>query len=305
MRTLASALGISRQRAYFALKNPIKKNRKKKKMNQDKFVLEKIDEIIKTCPTYGYRRVTAMLRMRYGMAIGRKRVYRIMAEAKLLMPPIKTNKQLFKGVPFSHKTQAAKSNELWGIDMTYIWCGGDAWCYLHAVIDHHDKNLLGYHFSQSCSALGGVMALGEAAANRPVDRLELRSDNGCHYGAKVFKDEIRRLGITHTRTMVNTPKGNSVVERFFRSLKEECVWQSRFENFQQAKEAVDKWIKNYNNNRPHQALGYLTPEKYYANRILQNLPEGSEPEARILENEQLGWALEINKKGGQSVQQIA
>ncbi len=134
---------------------------------------------------------------------------------------------------------------------------------MHAVIDHYDKTLLGYHFSQSCSSLGGVMALAEAASKRVVESLELRSDNGCHYGAKIFRDEIRRLGINHTRTMVNTPKGNSVVERFFRSLKEECVWQTAFKNFEQAKEAVDRWVIQYNRDRPHQTLGYETPERFY------------------------------------------
>ena len=232
-------------------------------MENDKVMLEKIEEIAKELPVYGYRRVAAVLRARMGMNINRKKVYRLMKERGLLMPPSHSNKKLFKGVPFAHKTQAERSNELWGIDMTYIWCGQDAWCYLHAVIDHHDKNLLGYHFSQSCSAFGGVMAIAEAASNRPVNRLELRSDNGCHYGAKIFKEEIRRLGITHTRTMVNTPKGNSVVERFFRSLKEECVWQHRFKSFAEAKEAVDTWIKTYNNDRPHQSLNYQTPQAYY------------------------------------------
>ena len=89
--------------------------------------------------------------------------------------------------------------------MTYIWCGEDGWAYLHAVIDHYDKTRLGYQFSQSCSALGGVIALAESASQRQIETLELRSDNGCHYGAKIFHDEIRRLGINHTRTMVNTP----------------------------------------------------------------------------------------------------
>ncbi len=232
-------------------------------MKADQDVLEKMNEIISKEPTFGYRRITAVLRSRYGMTISRKRAYRIMKKNNLLMPPIKTNKQLFKGIPFSLNVAASKSNQLWGIDMTYIWCGKDAWCYLHAVIDHHDKNLLGYCFSQSCSALGGVMALGDAASKRPVDELEIRSDNGCHYGAKIFQEEIKRLGIRHTRTMVNTPKGNAVVERFFRSIKEECVWLNRFENFEQAKVAVDKWIENYNFNRPHQTLGYLTPNEYY------------------------------------------
>lgn len=238
-------------------------------MKADESVLIKnIEEIVRELPVYGYRRVTAVLKHRYKMDVNWKRVYRIMREKNLCMPPTHGHKKLFKGVPFSHKTQASRSNELWGIDMTYIWCGQDAWCYMHAVIDHHDKTLLGYHFSQSCSALGGVMALAEAASKREVHNLELRSDNGCHYGAKSFKSEIKRLGITHTRTMVNTPKGNAVIERFFRSLKEECVWQQKFYNFEQAKEAVDKWAKVYNEERPHQALDYLTPTQYYERKTI-------------------------------------
>jgi len=227
-------------------------------------LIAKIEEITTQLPIYGYRRVAAVLKHRYGVKVGRKRVYRIMREKNLCLPETCSKRHLFKGVPFAHNVKTERSNTLWGIDMTYIWCGEDAWCYFHGVIDHHDKQLLGYHFSRSCSALGGVMALAEAAAQRPVDDLELRSDNGCHYGAKVFKDEIRRLGISHTRTMVNTPKGNAVIERFFRSLKEECVWQQKFYNFEEAKEAVDRWVERYNLERPHQSLGYLTPQQYYA-----------------------------------------
>ena len=187
------------------------------------------------------------------------------------MPASHSHKKLFRGVPFSLKTQATQSNQLWGIDMTYIWCGTEGWAYFHGVIDHYDKTLLGYHFSKSCKAIGGVMALAEAASKRPVDTLELRSDNGCHYGARVFKQELNRLGIHHTRTMVNTPKGNAIIERFFKSLKEECVWQHRFENFEQAKSAVDAWVVHYNQNRPHQALNYSTPNAFYQPNNLRNV----------------------------------
>lgn len=242
-------------------------------MNDEEVVLKKIEEIVKELPVYGYRRVTAVLRARYGVPFNRKKVYRLMKQKGLLMPPSHSHKKLFKGVAFAHNVKAESSNTLWGIDMTYIWCGEDAWCYFHGVIDHHDKTLLGYNFSRSCAALGGVMALAEAASKRSVEQLELRSDNGCHYGAKVFKDEIRRLGIKHTRTMVNTPKGNSVIERFFRSLKEECVWQKKFYNFEEAKAAVDTWVEKYNSERPHQALGYLPPNQYYERSIVQKLNE--------------------------------
>lgn len=236
---------------------------RKDKMLRREEATVKIKEITQKFPYYGYRKVYAILKFKEGYTIRRNTVYQIMKENNLLLPATRCQKKFFKGVPFSLNVEAKRSNELWGIDMTYIWCGRDAWCYLHAVIDHHDKNLLGYSFSRSCRAIGGVMALAEAASKRPVDSLELRSDNGCHYGAKIFREEIRRLGIKHTRTMVNTPKGNAVVERFFKSLKQECVWQHGFATYDEAKPIVDQWIENYNNQRPHQSLGYLTPELFY------------------------------------------
>jgi len=239
-------------------------------MKNDQEILKLLEDIVKEFSYYGYRKVTAILQYREGITINRKRVYRIMKQHHLLIPASHSHKKLFRGIPFSYNLDTDRSNQLWGIDMTYIWCGADGWGYFHGVIDHHDKTLLGYHFSRSCKAIGGVMALSEAASKREVENLELRSDNGCHYGAKLFRDELRRLDIYHTRTMVNTPKGNAIIERFFRSLKEECVWQHRFENFEQAKEAVDGWVKHYNQTRPHQTLDYLAPDVFYQQSSLRS-----------------------------------
>lgn len=236
---------------------------RKSKMVKKEEITEKIREITEQYPYYGYRKIYAILKFKVGITVRRNTVYKLMKENKLLLPATRCNKKFFKGVPFALNVEAKESNRLWGIDMTYIWCGRDAWCYLHAVIDHHDKTLLGYSFSRSCKAIGGVMALAEAASKRPVKSLELRSDNGCHYGAKIFRDEIRRLGIHHTRTMVNTPQGNAVIERFFRSLKQECVWQHGFTTYEEAKPVIEKWIKYYNEERPHQALAYAAPEMFY------------------------------------------
>lgn len=232
-------------------------------MQNTEVITTKIREIVEQYPYFGYRRIHAILKHRYGFGTHRNKVYRIMKEQQLCLPVITSKKQLFKGIPIALNVATDASNTLWGIDMTYIWCGRDGWGYFHGVIDHYDKTLLGYHFSRSCKAVGGVMALAEAATGRNVDSLELRSDNGCHYGAKIFRDEIRRLGITQTRTMVNTPKGNAVIERFFKSLKQECVWQNQFENFEQAKIAVATWVDFYNNKRPHQTLNYSTPCAFY------------------------------------------
>ena len=244
-------------------------NERKGKIKNETEVTKKIRELAKLYPYYGYRKIYAILKYKEGITVRRNTVYKIMKQNTLLLPPTRCNKKFFKGIPFALNVEATRSNALWGIDMTYIWCGRDAWCYFHGVIDHHDKTLLGYTFSRSCKAIGGVMALADAAAKRPVDDLELRSDNGCHYGAKIFQDEIRRLGIKHTRTMVNTPKGNAVIERFFKSLKQECVWQHGFASYEEAKVVIDKWVKFYNSERPHQTLNYVTPEMFYQQEVIE------------------------------------
>ncbi len=93
---------------------------KQEKKKEDTEVLKVIQQLVKQYPFYGYRKITAILQYRRGLAINRKRVYRIMKENKLVMPPSHSHKKLFKGVAFSHRTEANRSNELWGIDMTYI-----------------------------------------------------------------------------------------------------------------------------------------------------------------------------------------
>ncbi len=55
-----------------------------------------------------------------------------------------------------------------------------------------------------------------------------------------------------------------MIERFFRSLKEESVWQHRFRSFDEARRVIKRWIDGYNNSRPHQALGYLAARQYRA-----------------------------------------
>ena len=69
-----------------------------------------------------------------------------------------------------------------------------------------------------------------------------------------------------------TSAQNGMIERFFRSLKEECVWLNRFGNFHQAKRSVARWIRWYNEGRPHQSLGYLSPHEYRAQQLAHVAP---------------------------------
>lgn len=153
--------------------------------------------------------------------------------------------------------------------MTKFWCGQDGWASLFAIIDHCDREIVGFRFSKNGRAERAREALDEAVAYRfqspllvPTD-LELRTDNGSQFGARLFVDEIDRLGINLTRTAYLSPQGNAIVERFFRTLKEECVWQHRFTSFQEAEQVISEWIRYYNEERMHSRLGYRPPRAFY------------------------------------------
>ena len=66
-----------------------------------------------------------------------------------------------------------------------------------------------------------------------------------------------------------TPERNGMIERFFRNLKEECVWQHNFRSFAEARQAINRWIEHYNEERPHQSLGYLSPRQYRERQQVQ------------------------------------
>lgn len=68
-----------------------------------------------------------------------------------------------------------------------------------------------------------------------------------------FVDEVKRHCITLTKTLYRSPEGNTVVERFFRSLKEECAWQHTFNSLFEAEEAIVEWTRHYTEEWPHLA----------------------------------------------------
>jgi transposase InsO family protein len=66
-----------------------------------------------------------------------------------------------------------------------------------------------------------------------------------------------------------TPEQNGIIERFFRSLKEGCVWQHNFTSFDHARRELTAWIRWYNDERPLQVLGYRSPREFRAREVTQ------------------------------------
>jgi len=228
-------------------------------------LVTKLQALIQQYPTYGYRRLWALLRYREGLLVNRKAVYRALRLKRWMVhhrprTPRPRAQRL--------RSRAVQSNQRWAMDVTHIPCGHDGWGHLTAVIDCHDREIVGYEFALRGRAKEAERAL-EAACLARFGTLRpqgtppmLRSDNGLIFQSRRFRQACRDYRLQQEFITPYTPEQNGLIERFFRSLKEECVWQYRFAGFEDARRAVSTWMQWYNEERPHQALQYKSPRQY-------------------------------------------
>lgn len=227
----------------------------------------KLQLLIQEHPTYGYRRLWALLRYRLGIIVNRKRIYRILKSKKWLVHqrPCTPRPRVQGSV-----SRTAQSNRRWAMDLIHVACGRDGWAHLVAVIDCHDRELIGWEFALRGRAKEAERAIEEACIKRfgtlrPTGSAPIiRSDNGLIFQSRRFRAACRDYRLSQEFITPYTPEQNGIIERFFRSLKEECVWQYRFGSFTEAKSAITQWIEWYNAGRPHQSLGYKSPREYWA-----------------------------------------
>lgn len=229
----------------------------------DAALAEVIRKVIEENPSYGVRRITAMVRRALQERVNRKRVHRIL---KLNGWQIRQKRQGKRPRAQGWTSRSERPNERWAVDATHVFCGPDGWCHLTAIIDCFDRTIVGWRLSKSGVAKIAAAALEEALRARQVapnaNELTLRSDNGLVFGAKPFVKVVRRYGLDQEYITPYTPEQNGMIERFFGSLKSECVWLHRFRDRDHAFREIATWIDHYHDARPHSALGYLTPNEY-------------------------------------------
>ena len=164
-----------------------------------------------------------------GLKINRKRIYRILKrKGWFVNQRIKNPRPRVK----ARRSRADVSNERWAMDVTHIDCGRDGWGHLVAVIDCHDREIVGWEFALRGRAREAERAL-EAACIRRFGTLRptgdtpvIRSDNGLIFQSRRFRAACSDYRLSQEFITPYTPQQNGMIERFFRSLKEECVWLS-------------------------------------------------------------------------------
>ena len=246
--------GIPRSSVYY------KPRKRKAKVDPDK--VRKIKEVINEFPNYGYRRVAVVLGWNKKVV---QRIFQIKGwQVKKRSKGRRPRAQRLKSV-------AIGPNERWAMDMALVWCGKDRWCSLAVVIDCATREVLGWRLACKGNAITAEAALEEALIERfgHLGRISspitLRSDNSLVFTSRRYTGTVRAYGLAQEFITPYTPEQNGLVERFIRSIKEECIWHHRFESLSHAREVIGRWIKYYNTRRPHQALGYKSPVEAYKN----------------------------------------
>jgi putative transposase len=142
------------------------------------------------------------------------------------------------------RSVASASDIRWAIDLTHVYCRTDGWGHLAAIIDCHDCEIVGWEFSLPGRAREAKRTLEEACLQhfgtlRPDGPTPtLRSDNGLIFTARRFRAACGNYRLSQEFITPYTPEQKGMIERSFRFLEEECVWQHNFAGFVEARTAV-------------------------------------------------------------------
>ena len=221
--------------------------------------------------TYGAPRVHAELRLGMGVAVGRKRVARLMRQQGLVGVCHHRKGRGHRPVPAVHEDLVQRRfvadapDRVWFTDVTQHRAA-DGWVYCCAVIDACTRRVVGWSIADYIRSELVVDALQMARwQRRPPPGTIVHSDRGSAYTSWVFGHRLREAGLLGSMGRVASSVDNALIESFWSTMQRELLdrrhWTSRVE----LASAIFEWIEGwYNPRRRHSGLGYLSPHEYEA-----------------------------------------
>lgn len=217
-------------------------------------------------PGEGYRRLTYMMIDENIVAVSPSTTYRVLKSAGLLnrWNRVKTTS---KGNGFE---QPVKPHQHWHTDIKYVNFRG-TFLFLISVIDGYSRYIVHHELRMNMQEYDVEITIQRALEKHPGVKPRLITDNGSQYISKDFAEYLKQTGLTHVRTSVNYPQSNGKIERYHRTIHEECLMKSSMIDLDDAREQISKFIDYYNYERLHSSLFYLTPDDFMNNRIYEKL----------------------------------
>jgi putative transposase len=225
----------------------------------DTKLAERLRTEAKRHPRYGYRRVWVLLRRK--QRVNLKRVYRVWREQGLCLPRRRPKKpRRGEGaVPCA----ATHPNHVWTYDFIHDACINGRKLKMLSVVDEFTRECLAIETATSLPGREVIVVLQRLFAEHGAPEF-IRSDNGPEFIAKIVKRWLAPAGAQTIYIAPGSPWQNAYVESFHGKFRDECLNMETFANLAEAKVVNEAWRREYNSERPHSSLGYLTPLEFKA-----------------------------------------
>lgn len=229
-------------------------------------VLAAMEQILLHFPFYGYRKVQAAL-ARQGISVGEHTVRRLMRQLGVTHTVghvrVQTTDSRHPHPRYPNRLKGLKvsqPDQVWVADITYLRLG-KRFIYLAVILDAFSRSVRGWALSRSLSQSLTLEAL-EMALTKAVPFI-FHSDQGSQYAAWLHTERLLALGVKISMSDVGRPTQNGIVERFMRTVKEEHIDYSDYQDFDDAYRQLKYWLEVvYMTERLHQALDYVTPAEF-------------------------------------------
>jgi putative transposase len=268
VKRVAEVLGVSRSQLTERLKGSTRMRSAYFK-TEDAELLKPLRSLVDERPTYGYRRIAALLnRERHKSSLSRvnhKRVYRLMSQNQMLL-------QRYTGKPSGRvhdgKIITIRPNLRWTSDGFEIACWNGQVVRVAFALDTCDREVMAWR--ASTGGLTGEMIrdlmlesveqrFGSTTLPHPVQWL---SDNGSCYRAHETIDFAIRLGFVPCFTPVRSPQSNGMAESFVKTFKRDYVYVHDRPDAQTVLSQLSAWFEDYNESHPHKALRMKSPREF-------------------------------------------
>jgi len=247
---------INRSTLYYAPKGESQENLA---------IMEIMDKHYMEHPTTGKKGFTDYLRLQ-GFDINIKRVRRLMSVMGI--EAIYPQKCLSKGgkAKYIHpyllrNLDITHRNQVWSTDISYIPME-NGFMYLYAMIDVHSRYILGWRLSNSLSATNCYELLEECVETYGAPEI-VNTDQGRQYTTAEWENILKRHGVRISMDGKGRCKDNIWIERFWRSIKQDYIYLHPTSDVQELRAGIDRWIRFYNYERPHQSLRGQSPSTVY------------------------------------------
>ena len=256
MRRQCELLGVSRSGLYY----------EPEPTSTDELALmRRIDELHLKYPFYGSRNIAHTLSSE-GVPVNRKCVQRLMRVMDLesLAPKPNTSLPAPEHTKYPYllrKLSISRVNQVWATDITYIPLSR-GFAYLVAIMDWYSRLVLAWRLSNTLDTGFCIEALQEALWRFPQPEI-FNTDQGAQFTAEAFTRVLLEREIKVSMDGKGRCIDNIFVERLWRSLKYEEVYLHAYDSPLQARGGIGAYLNFYNLKRPHQALGYQTPDAFY------------------------------------------